>query len=107
MGATPEIRDGVPVNANHVDARGTSRPKRVLATRLCTLTDDRGMRDMLSLLIARGTTRPQPWLTAVEEPGGLEKRLPVPDSFPQAPEKHEFAKAFFLHGVDGAVPERR
>ena len=118
LGATPENCNGVPFNASHVYASGNivgdmyanvaaEATGRALATRLYNMTDDAGMKDMLSFLIARDTMHQQQWLAVIEELGGLEAQLPIPNSFPQAQEKSEFAYAFFVHGVDGTVPEGR
>ena len=118
LGATPENCNGVPFNASHVYASGNivgdmyanvaaEATGRALATRLYNMTDDAGMKDMLSFLIARDTMHQQQWLAVIEELGGMEAQLPVPNSFPQAQEKSEFAYAFFVHGVDGTVPEGR
>lgn len=64
MAATPENCNGVPFNASHVYASGNiaadmycnvaaESTGRVLACRLYEMTDDPGMKDMLSFLIAR------------------------------------------------------
>jgi Mn-containing catalase len=49
----------------------------------------------------------QQWLAVIEELGGKEAALPIPNSFPQSQEKNEFAYAFFVHSTDGIVPEGR
>jgi Mn-containing catalase len=74
---------------------------RVLATRLYEMTDDAGMKDMLSFLIARDTMHQNQWLAVLEEL--QDTGLPVPADFPQAEEKHEFSYTFLLHS-DGEVP---
>ncbi|MCR0983667.1 manganese catalase family protein [Roseomonas populi] len=118
MGATPENCNGVPFNASHVYASGNivadmyanvaaESTGRVLATRLYNMTDDAGMKDMLSFLIARDTMHQQQWLAVIEELGGHTAALPVPNSFPQSEEKGEFAYGFFVHSADGSVPEGR
>ncbi|MBI0535914.1 catalase [Roseomonas sp. KE2513] len=118
LGATPENCNGVPFNASHVYASGNivadmyanvaaESTGRALAVRLYNMTDDAGMKDMLSFLIARDTMHQQQWLAVIEDLGGKEAALPIPNSFPQSQEKGEFAYAFFVHGVDGTVPEGR
>jgi Mn-containing catalase len=119
MAATPENCNGVPFNASHVYASGNlaadmmanvaaESTGRVLACRLYEMTDDAGMRDMLSFLIARDAMHQQQWLAVIEELGGYEKVLPIPNSFPQSQEAQEFSYAYFATGVEGTrVPEGR
>jgi Mn-containing catalase len=76
---------------------------RVLAVRLYNMTQDPGMKDMLSFLIARDTMHQQQWLAAIEEMGGS-AALPIPDSFPQEQEAHQVSYTYFGHMVDGATP---
>lgn len=119
MAATPENCNGVPFNASHVYASGNlaadmyanvaaESTGRVLACRLYEMTDDPGMRDMWSFLIARDTMHQQQWLAVIEELGGYEGALPIPNSFPQSQEQQDFSYAYVATGVDGAdVPEGR
>ncbi len=118
MAAMPVNSDGVPFDMSHIYASGnlaadmyanvTAEPGgRVLATRLYELTDDPGMKDMLSFLIARDTMHQQQWLAVIEELGGAEQ-LPIPNSFPREHEKQEFSYAFLTTTADGGpVPEGR
>jgi len=78
---------------------------RVLATRLYNSTTDAGMKDMLSFLIARDTMRQQQWLAVIEDLGGLQNELPMPNSFPQSQEARKFSYAFFATERNGAPPE--
>ncbi|HEX8508033.1 MAG TPA: manganese catalase family protein [Propionibacteriaceae bacterium] len=57
---------------------------RVQAARLYHMTDDKGVQDLLSFLIARDTMHQNQWIAAVAElrAEGLEE-LPVPSNFPQ------------------------
>ncbi len=66
------------------------------ACRLYELTDDRGVRDMLSFLIARDTMHQNQWLAAIEElkADGLEE-TPAPSTFPQEREFHQVAYQFW------------
>ena len=61
---------------------------RLQACRLYNMTDDVGIRDMLSFLIARDTMHQNQWLAAIAEleADGLES-TPVPSTFPQELEK--------------------
>jgi Mn-containing catalase len=114
LAATPENCNGVPFNASHVYASGNTAADmyanvaaeatgRALAVRLYNMTDDPGMRDMLSFLIARDTMHQQQWLAVIEELGGT-AALPIPNSFPQAQENREFSYAYLGFTVDGIKP---
>ncbi|HET7410905.1 MAG TPA: manganese catalase family protein [Paracoccaceae bacterium] len=63
---------------------------RLQVSRLYALTEDPGVRDMLSFLLARDTMHQNQWLAAIAEleEEGLEK-TPVPHSFPREMEKQE------------------
>jgi Mn-containing catalase len=73
---------------------------RLLATRLWEATDDPGMKDMLSFLIARDTMHQNQWLAVLEELGGLEGVHPIPNSFPQNQENQEFNYTFVSTHID-------
>ncbi len=118
LAATPENANGVPFNASHVYASGNiaadmyanvcaEATGRALAVRLYGMTDDPGMRDMLSFLIARDTMHQQQWLAVIEELGGMEKVLPIPNSFPQEMEANRFSYGYFSHMKDGTAPMGR
>jgi Mn-containing catalase len=119
MAATPENANGVPFNCSHVYASGNlaadmfanvtaESSGRVLACRLWEMTDDPGMKDMLSFLIARDTMHQQQWLAVIEELGGYKGVLPIPNSFPQSEEVKGLDYAYVVTGIDGAaVPEGR
>jgi Mn-containing catalase len=78
-----------------------------LATRLYEMTDDRGMKDMLSFLIARDSMHQNQWLAVIEELGGS-AALPVPNSFPRENENQDVNYTFFATGIDDApMPEGR
>ncbi len=74
---------------------------RLLATRLWEATDDPGMKDMLSFLIARDTMHQNQWLAVLEELGGLQGVHPIPNSFPQASENQQFNYTFVSTNIDG------
>jgi len=74
---------------------------RLQVARLYNMTDDRGVRDMLSFLLARDTMHQNQWLAAIEEleADGLEE-TPCPSRFPQESEASQFSYQF-LHFSDG------
>lgn len=116
--ALPTDANGVPFDTSHVYASGNiaadmyanvtaESSGRALAVRLYNMTNDPGMREMLSFLIARDTMHQQQWLAAIEDMGGAEVNLPIPNSFPQEQEAQEFSYSYFGHMVDGTIPEGR
>ena len=118
LGALAADAEGVPFNGSHVYASGNiaadmyanvtgEATGRALATRLYQLTDDSGMKDMLSFLIARDTMHQQQWLAVIEELGGYEGVLPIPNSFPQAQEKQDVSYVYYGTSVDGSIPQGR
>lgn len=95
--------NGVPFNGSWVVASGNlaadmyanvmaESTGHVLATRLYEMTDDPGMKDMLSFLIARDTMHQNQWLAVLEELGP--DALPIPNSFPKEVENQNFNYAF-------------
>jgi Mn-containing catalase len=75
---------------------------RVQAARLYHMTDDKGVQDLLSFLIARDTMHQNQWIAAAAElrAEGLEE-LPVPSNFPQS-EEHGKVSYQYLNFSDGA-----
>lgn len=117
LAAMPVDSDGVAFNTSHVYASGNvaadmfanvtaESTGRVLATRLYNVTQDAGMKDMLSFLVARDTMHQQQWMAVIEELGGM-SNFPIPDSFPQAQEDLANSYNFYATAVDGSVPEGR
>jgi Mn-containing catalase len=115
LAALPEDCNGNPFNASHVYASGNiaadmhanvtaEATGRVLAVRLYNMTDDPGMKEMLSFLIARDTMHQQQWLAAIEDMGGMAPSLPIPNSFPQEQEFQEMSYAFVNTFTDGVPP---
>jgi Mn-containing catalase len=115
-GATPTDSVGYPWNARYTIASGNlladsrfnvtaESQGRLQVCRLYELTDDPGVRDMLSFLIARDTMHQNQWLAAIQEleEDGLET-TPVPSSFPQERELSEVAYQFlnFSEGTESA-----
>ena len=106
-GATPTDSVGYPWTARYTIASGNlladfrfnvtaESQGRLQVCRLYELTDDPGVRDMLSFLIARDTMHQNQWLAAIAEleADGL-GATPAPDSFPQDRELSEVAYQFW------------
>jgi len=117
LAALPSDANGVPFDASHVYASGNliadmhsnvtaEATGRVLACRLYEMTDDPGMKDMLSYLIARDTMHQQQWLAVIEE---LEEQLPVPtpSDFPLELEKRDVSYTFMQHSNAPIPPDSR
>jgi Mn-containing catalase len=115
MAAMPVDASGVPFNCSHVYASGNvaadmlanavaESTGRMLACQLWKMTDDHGMKDMLSYLVARDTMHQNQWLAAWEELGGRENH-PIPNNFPQDVEPDEFNYTFLTFGKDEGVPQ--
>ncbi|WP_104991419.1 manganese catalase family protein [Deinococcus sp. NW-56] len=107
--------NGVPFDGSHIYASGNlaadmyanvtaEATGRALACRLFTLTDDPGMKDMLRFLIARDTMHQQQWLAVIEELGGHQGTLPIPNSFPIEEELREVSYTYFAPGIEGVQP---
>ncbi|AHM61367.1 catalase [Flammeovirgaceae bacterium 311] len=108
MGAMAADSNGVPFNGSWVVGTGNlaadmranvmaESSGRILATRLFEMTDDPGMRDMLSFLIARDTMHQQQWLAVLEEIGALTDT--VPNTFPRDLENQEFNYKFVVTNI--------
>src|SRR3954462_8182489 len=78
---------------------------RLQVARLYNMTEDKGIRDMLSFLLARDTMHQNQWLAAIEElkADGLED-TPCPSNFPQEAEATKFSYQFlnFSDGLESA-----
>ncbi|WP_202080267.1 manganese catalase family protein [Caldalkalibacillus salinus] len=105
LGAMPADSEGNPWTASYINASGNlladfrfnltmESNGRLQAVRLYEATNDRGVKDMLSWLIARDTMHQNQWLAAICE---LEERenVVVPSTFPRSLEKHEVAYTFY------------
>ena len=117
LGAMAADANGVPFNGSWVVSSGNiaadmyanvmaESTGRALATRLYELTDDAGMKDMLSFLIARDTMHQNQWLAVLEELGHGDMRNvhPIPNSFPQDKEAKEFSYVFVNTNIDPDEP---
>ena len=111
MAAMPVDSSGVPFNCSHVYASGNiaadmlanataESTGRMLAVSLYNMTDDPGMKDMLSFMIARDTMHQEQWLAAWEELGGRENH-PIPNSFDQSVEPEDYNYTFYTLHKDG------
>ncbi|QIK41452.1 manganese catalase family protein [Pontivivens nitratireducens] len=118
LSAMPVNSNGVPFDMSHVYATGNLAADmlanataesggRVLASRLYNMTEDTGMKDMLSFLIARDTMHQQQWMAVIEELGGMESQLPIPNSTPKEHEATEHSYYFLNTSLDEPTPEGR
>lgn len=110
MAAMPVDSSGNPFNCSHVYASGNiaadmlanvtaESTGRMLAVNLYNMTEDKGMKDMLSFLVARDTLHQNQWLAAYEEVGGFESH-PIPNSFDQSLEPEEYNYTFYTTNKD-------
>ncbi|WP_435016736.1 manganese catalase family protein [Tundrisphaera sp. TA3] len=107
LGATPNDSQGFPWTARYITASGNlladfrfnvtaESQGRLQVARLWNMTDDKGVRDMLSFNMARDTMHQNQWLAAIEElkADGLED-TPCPSSWPIELQRNENAYQFF------------
>jgi Mn-containing catalase len=107
LGASPNDSVGFPWTARYITASGNlmadfrlnvtaESQGRLQVSRLYHMTDDAGVRDMLSFMLARDTMHQNQWLAAIEEleKDGLES-TPVPSTFPQHLEKTQVSYQFW------------
>lgn len=106
-GALPADSVGYPWNGNYIVASGNlmadfyaniqaESQGRLQAVRMYEMSDDPGVKDTLSYMIARDTMHQNQWLAAVEElkADGLED-FPVPSKFPRELEKQEVSYQYW------------
>jgi len=107
LGAAPTDSVGFPWNSRYTVASGNlladfranvtaESQGRLQVARLYGMTDDVGVRDMLSFMLARDTMHQNQWLAAIEElvEDGLEE-TPCPSSFPQELEMMDVSYQFW------------
>jgi Mn-containing catalase len=112
LGARPSDSIGNPWSAAYTIASGNlladfrfnvtaESQGRLQVSRLYNMTNDAGVRDMLSFLIARDTMHQNQWLAAIAElqADGLEE-TPCPSNFPQEREMSDVAYTF-INGSEG------
>ncbi|MEN2766655.1 manganese catalase family protein [Ornithinibacillus xuwenensis] len=105
LGAMPADSNGNRWTANYIIASGNlladfrhnltaESQGRLQVSRLYEQTDDRGVKDMLSWLIARDTMHQNQWYAAIRE---LEEKenIVVPSTFPRKLEKQEVSYTLF------------
>ena len=118
LAALPVNANGMPFDMSHIYASGNvaadmlanvtaEATGRVLATRLYNMTEDKGMKDFLSFLIARDTMHQQQWLAVIEDMGGLNASLPIPNSFPQEHEASEHSYYCLNTSLHKPLPKGR
>lgn len=118
-GATFDDSNGQPWTARYAASSGNlladfrfnltaESQERVQIARLYAMSDDRGVRDMLSFLLARDTMHQNQWLAAIEEleRDGLDQ-TPCPSRFPQEPEADKYAYAYFNMSEGAETTEGR
>ncbi|QLH83735.1 manganese catalase family protein [Halosimplex pelagicum] len=115
MNAMPIDANGNAFNASYVVASGNlaadmyanvmaESTGRLLAARLWEMTDDPGMKDMLSYLVARDAMHQNQWLKALHSLGDPEDpfdHLPIPNTFPEEEMPDEFDYSFMSTTRDG------
>ena len=119
LGAMPADSVGFPWNGRFIVASGNlmadfrsnlhaESQGRLQAVRMYEMSDDAGVKDTLSFMIARDTMHQNQWLAALEDlkDSGLED-TPVPSSFPLELEKREFAYQFWNHSEGTESAEGR
>ncbi|WP_050181026.1 manganese catalase family protein [Domibacillus robiginosus] len=79
---------------------------RLQVCRLYEMTSDRGVRDMLSWLIARDTMHQNQWIAAIKELEAKENVV-VPSTFPRKLEKQEVAYTLFNFSAGNQSAEGR
>jgi len=105
LGAMPSDSEGYPWNAKYIIASGNlladfranlnaESQGRLQVVRLYEMTTDRGVRDMLSFLIARDSMHQNQWAAAIAELEAKEGLL-VPSTFPRQLEKLEVSYTLF------------
>ena len=112
LGPRPTDSNGVPWNAGYIIASGNlladiraninaESQGRLQVARLYEMTEDQGVRDMLSFLLARDSMHQNQWIAAARE---LEEKngVIVPGSFPKELEADNFSHSLinFSEGED-------
>lgn len=106
LGATPTDSVGYPWNARYTIASGNlladfranlnaESQGRLQAVRLWEMTEDRGVKDMLSWLIARDNMHQNQWLAAIKELEECEGDKIVPTTFPRECQINDVAYTLF------------
>jgi Mn-containing catalase len=69
------------------------------------MTDDPGMKDLLSFLIARDTMHQQQWMAALEDAG--DTFVSAPNDVVDEGDHRQYAYSFFGHGEEPMDPNAR
>lgn len=107
LGASPKDSNGVPWNAGYIIASGNlladfrsnvnaESQGRLQVARLYSMTDDKGVKEMLSFLLARDTMHQNQWLAAIKEMEEKEGVI-VPSTVPPEWEATEFSHIHFTN----------
>lgn len=102
LGAMPTDSMGVPWNGKFIISSGNlladfranlnaESQGRLQVVRLYEMTDDPGVKDLLSFLIARDTAHQNQWRAAIQELEERERDIVVPTTFPRELEHQDFA----------------
>lgn len=106
LGAMAADSQGYPWNAKYIISSGNliadfranlnaESQGRLQVTRLYNMTDDPGVRDMLSFLIARDTYHQNQWYAALKELEEREGDIVTPTTFPKSEEKQEVSYTLY------------
>ena len=106
LGATPTDSVGYPWNSRYTISSGNlladfranlnaESQGRLQVVRLYEISDDPGVKDTLSFLIARDTGHQNQWYAVIRELEEREKDIVVPATFPRELEKQEVSYDFY------------
>lgn len=116
-GARPVDSIGNPWSGSYVTASGNlladfmsnanaEMQGRLQVARLYHMTDDHGVRDMLSFLLARDTMHQNQWIAAARElQAENAESLPVPSNFPQSKEHTPVSYQYIIFSDGAAAAE--
>lgn len=107
LGASPKDSVGMPWNAGYIVASGNlladfranvnaESQGRLQVARLYSMTDDRGVKDLFSFLIARDTMHQNQWLAAIKEMEAKEGVV-VPSTIPPEWELKEHSHVLYTN----------
>lgn len=107
LGASPKDSNGVPWNAGYIVASGNlladfranvnaESQGRLQVARLYSMTDDKGVKDLFSFLLARDTMHQNQWLAAIKEMEAKEGVI-VPGTLPPEWEATEYSHILYTN----------
>ena len=111
-GVRPVDSNGNPWQGSYITASGNlladftananaEMQGRIQVARLYNMTDDHGVRDLLSFLLARDTMHQNQWMAVLEELGP--DTHPIPNSFPSSLQKENVAYSFLSTSVNDST----